>query len=74
MIPLNTPVMFSIHTVKDIMKTQRVVAIIVIVIGIYLLMDAAGEYDLPDNRSEKWLGSIFVLVGIWLGLSEKKIL
>lgn len=55
------------------MKTQRIIAIIVICLGIYLLMDAIGEYGAPDNKSENWLGGIVVLVGIWLGLTDKRI-
>lgn len=56
------------------MKTQRIVAVIVALIGVYLLTDAIGEYGAADNKSENWLGGIFVMVGLWLGLTDKRIL
>jgi len=56
------------------MKTQKVVGILIIILGLYLVGDAVGAYGTSDNHSEIWLGSIFFAVGLWLSLTEQKIL
>lgn len=61
-------------TVKfAIMKTQRVVGILIIILGLYLVGDAVGAYGTSDNHSEIWLGSIFFAVGLWLSLTKQNI-
>lgn len=55
------------------MKTQRVVGILIIILGLYLVGDAVGADGTSDNHSEIWLGSIFFAVGLWLSMTKKNI-
>ena len=55
------------------MKAQRIVGILVIILGLYLVGDAVGAYGESDNHSEMWLGSIFFAVGLWLSLTKQNI-
>jgi len=56
------------------MKAQRIVGILIIILGLYLVGDAVGAYGTSDNHSEMWLGSIFFVVGIWLSMTKKNII
>lgn len=56
------------------MKTQRVVGVLAILLGLYLAGDSVGEFEELDNHSEIWLGSIFFIVGLWLGITKQKII
>ena len=47
------------------MSAQKIIGIIIIIIGLYLAGDSVGEYGAKDNRSELFLGSLFFMVGIW---------
>ena len=55
------------------MKTQRVVGILIIILGLYLVGDAVGADGTSDSHSEIWLGSIFFAVGLWLSMTKKNI-
>ena len=50
------------------MKTQRVIGVIIIIIGLYLVVDGT-----DSNKSEMWLGCIFFLLGAWFGLTKQEI-
>ena len=56
------------------MKAQRIIGIIIIVIGLYLEFDAVGEYGAADNHSEIWLGGICFIVGLFLSITKKNII
>ena len=57
-----------------IMKTQKVVGILIIILGLYLVGDSVGAYGTSDNHSEIWLGSIFFAAGLWLSLTRQNII
>jgi len=56
------------------MKAQTIVGILIIILGLFLIGDATGEYGSADNHSEVWLGSIFFILGILLCATKQNII
>lgn len=56
------------------MKATRIIGIIILIISFYLLWDSNGVNGASDNHSEVWLGSIFLLLGIWFCITKKNII